>query len=175
MKYILFRQISVSREGKKNIYIRAVFNNLTAKIKLSPQTFFFIRKKPPKKTTLKLGGQPLLFLSPILSFPFAFSIFPFLVLFLEDFQGHFAFDFWSFSQLKDCNFRSVYFQISIKILILWLFTVTYTLILVNLSTSSNMQVSFFLKLFVFFLLNVNRRGAEDSFTNSLPCTTMQSF
>ena len=174
MKYILFRQISVSREGKKNIYIRAVFNNLTAKIELSPQTFFFIRKKPPKKSTLKLGGQPLLFFSPILSFPFAFSIFPFLVLFLEEFQGHFAFDFWSFSQLKDCNFRSVCFQISIKIM-LWLFTVTYTLILVNLSTSSNMQVSFFFKLFVFFLLNVNRRGAEDSFTNSLPCTTMQSF
>ena len=142
MKYILFRQISVGREGKKNIYIRAVFNNLTAKIELSPQTFFFIRKKPPKKSTLKLGGQPLLFLSPILSFPFAFSIFPFLVLFLEDFQGHFAFDFWSFSQSKDCNFRSVCFQISIKIM-LWLFTVTYTLIFDNLSTSSNMQVSFF--------------------------------
>ena len=84
----------------------------------------------------------MLFFSPILSFPFAFSIFPFFVLFLEEFHGHFAFDFWSFSQSKDCNFRSVCFQISIKIM-LWLFTVTYTLIFDNLSTSSNMQVSFF--------------------------------
>ena len=44
-------QISVSREGKKNIYIRAgFFNNLTAKIVLSPQTVFFFQKPSPKKS-----------------------------------------------------------------------------------------------------------------------------
>ena len=45
-------QISVSREGKKNIYIRAgFFNNLTAKIEHSPQTVFFFQKKSLKKST----------------------------------------------------------------------------------------------------------------------------
>ena len=54
------------------------------------------------------------------------------------------------------------------------FTVTFTLIFVNVPTSSSICFTF-LKLFVFFLLEVNRRGEEDSFTNSLRCTTMQSF
>ena len=46
-------QISVSREGKKNIYIRAgFFNNLTAKIEhSSPQTVFFFQKKSLKRST----------------------------------------------------------------------------------------------------------------------------
>ena len=46
-------QISVSREGKKNIYIRVgFFNNLTAKIEhSSPQTVFFFQKKSLEKST----------------------------------------------------------------------------------------------------------------------------
>ena len=77
-------QISVSREGKKNIYIRAgFFNNLTAKIEhSSPQTAFFFQKKISREVNIKTRSAAIaFFFHLLLSFPFALSIVPFLVLF----------------------------------------------------------------------------------------------
>ena len=75
--------------------------------------------KNSKEVNLKTRTAATDFFSSPPFFLLALFIFPFLVLFQQDFRTYFAFGFWSFSQSKDCNFRSVRFQISSKI-ILWL-------------------------------------------------------
>ena len=89
---------------KYSLYIRAVFNNLTAKIELSPQTFFFIRTKTLKKSTLKLGGQPLLFFFSYTFFPLRFFYFPFLRSFLGGISGSFCLRLLVFFSVKRLQF-----------------------------------------------------------------------
>ena len=76
-------QISVSREGKKNIYIRAgFFNNLTASTASTASTVFFFSKKISREVNIKTRSAAIaFFFLLLLSFPFALSIVPFLVLF----------------------------------------------------------------------------------------------
>ena len=104
---------------------------------------------PPNrsKKKKKLAVQPLLFSSPrscYFSFPCSFPGFsgsfclPLLVLFSVK---RLQFSFGTFSKIQQDNALA--------------FTITYTLIFVNVPSSSNIPVSLFLKLFVFFLLKVN--------------------
>ena len=132
--------------------------NLTAKIALSPQTVFFFQKLSPKKSTA-------------FSSLFLFSL---SSLFLGGFSGSFCLRLLVFFSVKRLQFLFGTFS-NIQQDNALAFTVTYTLIFVNVSTSSNIQVSLFWSFSFFFLLKVKWRGGEDSFTNSLLCTTMQSF
>ena len=108
--------------------------------------------------------QPFFFYLSPNSFYFSFPC-----SFLGGFSGSFC--FWSFSCQKTKTFGTFS---NIQQGNALAFTATYTLIFVNVLTSSNTSFTF-LKFFVFLLLKVNWRGGEDSFTNSLRCTTMQSF
>ena len=75
-------------------------------------------KKILRGGNIKTKSAAVAFFSSLPFFLLALSIFPFLVLFQADFWAHFAFGFWSFSQSKDCNFHSVRFLKSSKIM-LW--------------------------------------------------------
>ena len=126
-------------------------NNVKAKIELSPQT----------QVNIKTRSAAIVFLFCFVLF-FCFSsflslrslYFPFPCSFLGGFSGSFClrlsvlssverlqFSFGTFSKIQQDNALA--------------FTITYTLIFVNVPSSSNIPVSLFLKLFVFFLLKVN--------------------
>ena len=89
-------------------------NDVTGKIELFLEQF--LQRSQHK---LKTKSAAIAFFSSLPFFLLALSIFPFFVLFYDDFRAHFAFGFWSFSQSKDCIFRSVRFQKFSKIMI-WL-------------------------------------------------------
>ena len=81
-------QISVSREGKKNIYIRAgFFNNLTAKIEhSSPQTVFFFQKEISKEVNIKTRSAAIAFFF-LFFFPTFFPLRSFYCPFPRSFLG----------------------------------------------------------------------------------------
>ena len=108
-------QISVSREGKKNIYIRAgFFNNLTAKIEhSSPQTVFFFQKEISKEVNIKTRSAAIAFFFLFFSYFLSPSLF---LLSLSSFFSRKIFGLILPSAFG--LFRSVRFQISSKIM-LW--------------------------------------------------------
>ena len=127
------------------MYIRVGFlNNVTAKIGLSPQT------EVKKKTSV--AASPLFFFSSFLSLRSLY--FPFPCSFLGGFSGSFCLRFSVLSSVKRLQFSFGTFS-KIQQDNALAFTITYTLIFVNVPSSSNIPVSLFLKLFVFFLLKVN--------------------
>ena len=119
----------------------------------------------------KTAATAFFFFSSFL-FPRSFY-FPFPRSFLAGFSGLFCLRLLVFFAVKRLQFSFGTFS-NIQQGNALAFTATYTLIFVNVLTSSNTSFTF-LKFFVFLLLKVNWRGGEDSFTNSLRCTTMQSF
>ena len=80
--------------------------------------------------------------------------FPFPCSFLGGFSGSFCLRLLVFFSVKRLQFSFGTFS-KIQQDNALTFTITYTLIFVNVPSSSNIPVSLFLKLFVFFLLKVN--------------------
>ena len=130
----------------------------------------------PKKTMYiktKSAAIAFFFFSSFLS-PCSFY-FPFPCSFpgQEDFRAHFAFGqhfvFFSVERLQFAFGRFSKIQQDYVLA----FTVTYTLIFINVPTSSNICFTFLNSNLTRVLLNLNWRGGENSFINSLRCTTMQ--
>ena len=172
VKYILFYQISVSRKGKKNLYILELDFVITLQPKqtsLLKQSFSF-KNYFQRSQNKNQECSHCFFIVPSFLSPRSFY-FPFPRSFLAGFSGLFCLRLLVFFSVKRLQFSFGTFS-NIQQDNALAFTVTYTLILVKVSTSSNIQVSPFFKLFVFYLLKVNWRGGEDSFTYSLRCTTM---
>ena len=90
--------------------------------------------------------------------------------FLGGFLGSFCLRLLVFFSVKRLQFSFGTFS-KIQQVNALAFTITYTLIFVNVTNILKYTSFTFLKLFIFFLLKVNWRGGEDSFTNSLQCTT----
>ena len=126
-------------------------NNVKTKIELSPQT----------QVSIKTRSAAIVFCFVLFCF-FCFSsflslrslYFPFPCSFLGGFSGSFCLRLLVFFSVKRLQFSFGTFS-KIQQDNALAFTITYTLIFVNVPSSSNIPVSIFLKLFVFFLLKVN--------------------